>query len=97
MSSCATLTAIAWKGSWYGHVESNFDEWSKGDLAAINFLCGDGSRKIALENVVRAVGARDAIEQSLLHALMDLFAAVPLHVVLYFLEYAAPQIAVRNP
>ena len=25
---------------------------------------------------------------------MDLFAAVPLHVVLYFLKYAAPQIAV---
>ena len=89
----------------YSHVESNFKTWSKGDLAAINFLCGDGtiSRQLALENVVRhvrlrvlqqAVGARDAVEQSLLHALRDLFAAVPLHVALYFLEYAAPQIAV---
>ena len=83
-------------------MESNFDQWPKGDLAAINFLCGDRitSRKLALENVVQhvrlrvlqqAVGARDAIVQSLLHALMDLFAAVPLHVVLYFLECAAPQ------
>ena len=65
------------------------EAWSKGDLAAINFLCGDGapSRQLALENVVRHVrlrvlqpiDARTAVEQSLLHALQDLFAAVPLH------------------
>ena len=45
---------------WYSHVESNFNTWSKGDLAAINFLCGDGaiSRQLALENVVRHVRLR---------------------------------------
>ena len=86
---------------WFRRVEAAFLVWSQGDKSAIDE--GGGWRGRALENVVQHVRLRvlqDAgeagreVERSLARALSVLFSTVPLHVVLFFLEYAVPQIAV---